>query len=45
MIEAGFPAALNTDFDVESFSGFLPCLVNGAVSGFEYFASPVSQRM
>ena len=40
--EAGFPVQLDTDFDVESFTGFLPCPVLGQVSDFEYYSSPVS---
>ena len=44
IVEAGFPAALDTDFDIDSFSGFLPCPVNGEISGFEYFASTVSSE-
>lgn len=39
---AGFPVALDTDFDVDAFSGFLPCPVNGEMSGFEYYASTIS---
>jgi len=42
MVAAGFPVALDTDFDVDAFSGFLPCPVNGEISGFEYYASTVS---
>lgn len=42
IVAAGFPVALDTDFDVDSFSGFLPCPVNGEISGFEYYASTVS---
>jgi hypothetical protein len=42
IIEQGFPVELDDDFDVDSFSGFLPCLVHGAISGFEYYASPVT---
>ena len=44
IIAAGFPVALDTDFDVDSFSGFLPCPVNGEISGFEYYASAVSPK-
>ncbi|GGY10489.1 hypothetical protein GCM10007160_42120 [Litchfieldella qijiaojingensis] len=42
IVEAGFPVMLDTDFDVATFSGFLPCPVNGEISGFEYYASTVS---
>lgn len=42
IVAAGFPVALDTDFDVDAFSGFLPCQVNGEISGFEYYASAVS---
>jgi hypothetical protein len=34
---AGFPALLDTEFDIDGFSGFLPCPVNGETSGFEYY--------
>ena len=33
---------LDTDFDPDTFSGFLPCKLRGAQSGFEYFAGPLS---
>ena len=39
IVEAGFPVALDPDFDVDTFSGFLPCPVRGEISGFEYYAS------
>ncbi|WP_349656778.1 hypothetical protein [Xanthomonas sp. 10-10] len=42
IVEAGFPVALDADFDVDAFSGFLPCPVNGEISGFEYYASALS---
>ena len=38
----GLPVELDTDFDPDTFTGFLPCKLRGAVSGFEYFASPLS---
>ncbi len=41
---AGFPVALDTNFDVDSFSGFLPCPVAGEISGFEYYASVISPQ-
>ncbi|WP_456280884.1 hypothetical protein M1D55_01360 [Cupriavidus sp. JZ107] len=44
IVEAGFSAKLYTDFDVRSFSGFLPCSVNDEISGFEYYASAVSAK-
>ncbi|MBN6110696.1 hypothetical protein [Xanthomonas bonasiae] len=44
IVEAGFPVALDTDFDVDLFSGFLPCPVNGDISGFEYYASAVTPQ-
>jgi hypothetical protein len=40
--EADFPVLLDINFDVDSFSGFLPCPVNGQVSGFEYYSSEIS---
>jgi len=41
IVGAGFPVALDTDFDVDTFTGFLPCPVNDQISGFEYYASRV----
>jgi hypothetical protein len=40
--EAGFPADLHADFDVETFSGFLPCKYDGKPGGFEYIAGKVT---
>lgn len=34
--EAGFALKLDEDFDVETFSGFLPCEYEGVAAGFEY---------
>ena len=42
IVDAGFPASLDTDFDIDSFSGFLPCPIDGEMSGFEYYASTLS---
>jgi len=39
---AGFPVQLDYDFDVDTFTGFLPCRVNGELSGFEYYSSKIS---
>jgi hypothetical protein len=39
--EAGFLADLDTDFDVDAFSGFLPCAYDGKPGGFEYLPSPL----
>lgn len=33
--DAGFAVDLDADFDIETFGGFLPCPVDGKVSGFE----------
>src|SRR5262249_9197589 len=38
----GLPVELDADFDPDTFSGFLPCKLRGTVSGFEYFAGPIS---
>lgn len=38
----GLPVELDHDFDPDTFSGFLPCKLRGAVSGFEYFAGRLS---
>jgi hypothetical protein len=42
--DAGFPVELDRDFDPDTFSGFLPCNLRQAQSGFEYFASPLSEE-
>ncbi len=34
---AGFPMELDADFEVETFSGFLPCRYEGKSAGFEYY--------
>jgi hypothetical protein len=44
IIDAGFPADLYKDFDVDSHTGFLPCHINGEVSGFEYYARGIDQN-
>src|SRR6202030_1973183 len=38
----GLPVEIDTDFDPDTFSGFLPCKLRGAASGFEYFPGPMS---
>lgn len=35
--EAEFDLQIDTDFDVEEFTGFLPCIYKGEETGFEYF--------
>jgi hypothetical protein len=40
--DAGFPVALDDDFDVFYFAGFLPCTVDGELAGFEYYVAPTS---
>ena len=39
---AGFEVHLDTDFDPESFSGFLPCQYKNEVAGFEYYRGTLS---
>jgi hypothetical protein len=39
--EAEFPVLLDINFNVDSFSGFLPCPVKGQLSGFEYYSSKI----
>ncbi|HCT4953449.1 TPA: hypothetical protein OTY99_003099 [Citrobacter freundii] len=41
IIQAGFPCVLDDEFGPLTFSGFLPCPVNGSPSGFEYIARKV----
>lgn len=36
LVEHGFAVELDEDFDVASFSGFLPCKYRGVEAGFEY---------
>lgn len=40
--DAGFAVALDDDFNVFSFTGFLPCSVDGELAGFEYYVAPTS---
>jgi hypothetical protein len=42
--EAGFPADLDADFDVDTSSGFVPCTYEGKPGGFEYFARPLAEE-
>jgi hypothetical protein len=42
ILAAGFPVELDDDFDPDTSSGFRPCKLRGVVSGFEYFAGPVT---
>src|SRR5581483_7919171 len=37
--EAGFAVDLTPAFDVDQFSGFLPCTYEGRPSGFEYYST------
>jgi hypothetical protein len=39
--DSGFPAELHTEFDVDTFSGFLPCRFDGDDAGFEYSSGPI----
>jgi hypothetical protein len=39
--DGGFELELDTDFDVRTFSGYLPCRYGGKEAGFEYFWSDV----
>src|SRR5437867_1635133 len=41
--DAGFPIELNCNFDPNTSSGFRPCKVRGELSGFEYYAGPLSE--
>jgi hypothetical protein len=40
----GLPVELDVEFDADTFKGFLPCKLRGVVSGFEYYASPLSPK-
>jgi hypothetical protein len=39
-----FPLKLDTDFEVESFSGYLPCDLEGKPAGFEYFYELITTK-
>src|SRR5205807_9588609 len=39
---AGFPVELDTDFDPDTFRGFLPCKFRSEPSGFEYFPTSLT---
>jgi len=41
IVDAGFPAELDAEFDVDTFSGFLPCRYDGVDAGFEYLSGPI----
>jgi hypothetical protein len=41
IVDAGFSAELDTEFDVDAFSGFLPCRYDGVEAGFEYLSGPI----
>lgn len=41
---AVFPVDLDTDIDMDTFSGFLPCKFRSTPSGFEYFSSCFSEE-
>lgn len=41
IIDSGFPAELDADFDIDTFSGFLPCRYAGSDAGFEYSSGPI----
>ncbi len=41
--DAGFPVELGADFDVDVFTGYLPCQFRGKPAGFEYYSALVSR--
>jgi hypothetical protein len=41
---AGFSLILDEEFDVATHTGFLPCTMDGVVTGFEYFADEVTDE-
>jgi len=45
IINENFPVELDDDFNPLTFSGFLPCPVNGEISGFEYYSSPLDANI
>jgi len=38
ILQQGFPCELDDDINLLTFRGFLPCPVNGEMSGFEHYA-------
>ena len=40
--DAGFDAQFDPEFDVDSFTGFLPCAYKGEPAGFEYYAEALN---
>jgi hypothetical protein len=40
IVDAGFDAELDHEFDVDTFTGYLPCRYAGVDAGFEYLAGP-----
>ena len=43
LAEFDFPVDLYSTFDPNKDSGFVPCKLRGAVTGFEYFLSPIGE--
>lgn len=41
---AGFPVAIDTDFDVKELRGFLPCSYKELATGFEYYYAEVELK-
>jgi hypothetical protein len=41
ILERGFDAEMDSDFDVEEFVGFLACRFDGEATGFEYSSGPI----
>jgi hypothetical protein len=41
IVDAGFSAELDANFDVDEFAGYLACRYDGAESGFEYASGPI----
>ena len=42
IVDAQFSVELDDDFDVDSFTGFLPAPARGTESGFEYYSSALT---
>ena len=41
IVESGFPMELDSKFDVDAFTGFLPCRYENSSAGFEYASGPI----
>jgi hypothetical protein len=43
-MECGYEVEMETEFDVDTFQGYLPCNYKGQLGGFEYDADPLTDN-